>query len=94
MAVYLVTWDLNQEKPNYGQARLAFVSHLEQLDNTKDPGLDSVRFVSTSSSVDQIYNFLGQKLDKSDRLMIVKLEQSSYNGWISKETGRWINDRM
>jgi hypothetical protein len=46
MAVYVVTWDLNKEKPNYAEARKQFIAHLERYDNTKDPGLDSVRFVS------------------------------------------------
>ena len=42
MAVYVVTWDLNKEKPNYSQARTAFVKHIEAYENKKDPGLDFV----------------------------------------------------
>jgi hypothetical protein len=54
MAVYLVTWDLNKEKPNYAEARKQFIAHLERYEKTKDAGLDSVRFVSTSWTAEQV----------------------------------------
>jgi hypothetical protein len=50
MAVYLVTWDLNKEKPNYAQARQNLITHLERYQNIRDPGLDSVWFLSTELS--------------------------------------------
>ena len=50
MSVFLVTWDLNRENANYAQARATFVKHLEAYENTRDQGLDSVRFISTSSA--------------------------------------------
>ena len=49
MSVFVVTWDLNHEKPNYRQARAAFLRHLEAFENIRDGGLDSVRFISTPS---------------------------------------------
>ena len=52
MAVYLVTWDLNKEKPNYAEARKQFIAHVERYENKKDAGLDSVRFVSTNLTAD------------------------------------------
>ena len=36
MSVLVVTWDLNHEKPNYAQARAAFLRHLEAFDNIRD----------------------------------------------------------
>lgn len=54
MSVYLVTWDLNKEKPNYAAARQKFLGRLDQYENTKDPDLDSVRFVSTTWTASQI----------------------------------------
>lgn len=38
MAVYLVTWDLNKEKPNYAEARKQFIAHVERYENKKDAG--------------------------------------------------------
>jgi hypothetical protein len=94
MAVYLVTWDLNREKPNYGAARAAFVAHLERFQNIKDPGLDSVRFVSTGWSADQVSADLMMKLDSNDRLVVTKLEPSTHQGCLLETVWDWINARI
>lgn len=94
MAVYVVTWDLNKEKPNYNQARIAFVSQLDKLDTKKDPGLDSVRFISSSSSATAIRDYLKQKLDDDDRVFVSRLRQGEYQGWLNKDIWPWIRDRV
>lgn len=94
MAVYVVTWDLNKERANYSQARAAFVKHLETYQNTKDPGLDSVRFISTANSANEIDGYLRQMLDTNDRLFVSKLNSGQYQGWLSKEVWDWINARL
>lgn len=94
MSVYVVTWDLNNEKPNYSQARIAFVKHLESYDNIKDPGLDSVRFISTPSTANQIDVYLRQKLDTNDRLFVSKLNSAEHQGWLGQSTWNWINARI
>lgn|GEM_PF-194235 len=91
MSVYLVTWDLNQEKPNYAAARTQFLTHLDRYDNTKDSGLDSVRFVSTNWSADQVSDDLRTKLDNNDRLVVTKLTSGAHQGWLSKAVWDWIN---
>jgi hypothetical protein len=94
MAVYLVTWDLNKEKPNYAEARKQFLAHLERYENKNDPGLDSVRFVSTNSSADQISTDLRTKLDNNDRLVVTKLVAGNHQGWLSKDVWDWISARL
>jgi len=94
MSVYLVTWDLNREKPNYPQARTAFLKHLEAYENTRDSRLDSVRFISTSSSADQVDSYLRQKLDDDDRIMVTQLVRGGHQGWLDKEVWNWINQRL
>jgi len=94
MAVYLVTWDLNKEKPNYAEARKQFLAHLERYQNNKDPGLDSVRFVSTDLSASQISTDLQTKLDNNDRLIITKLVSGNHQGWLNKDLWDWINTRL
>ena len=94
MAVFLVTWDLNQEKLNYGEARVAFIKHLEAYENAKDGGLDSVRFISTTNTADQVSTYLRQKVDDNDRLIVTKLNNGAHQGWLSKATWDWINDRL
>ncbi|SOO21212.1 conserved hypothetical protein [Xanthomonas citri pv. fuscans] len=53
MAVYVVTWDLNNER-SYPQARQNFIAHLERYPNISDPDLDSVRWVHTDLSASQL----------------------------------------
>ena len=94
MSVFVVTWDLNREKPNYAQARASFVKHLEAFDNTRDAGLDSVRFISAASSAAEIEGHLRQKLDADDRLFVTRLIAGGHQGWLSKSVWAWINQRL
>jgi len=94
MAVYLVTWDLNKEKSGYANARANFLARLDDYDNEKDSGLDSVRFVSTDWSADEISEDLRKKLDKNDRLIITKLINGNHQGWLSEKVWDWISERM
>lgn len=95
MAVFVVTWNLNKERSNYNQAREAFIKHLESAyENTKDPGLESVRFLSSSNTADQISDYLKQKLDNNDRLFVSKVNSGQNQGWLSKSVWDWINDRL
>lgn len=94
MSVYLVTWDLNKEKPNYSVARTRFLSKLEAYENKSDSGLDSVRFISTNHNADQISDDLRQALDDNDRLFITKLISGNHQGWLKKDVWEWINSRL
>lgn len=95
MAVYVVTWNLNKERSNYNQAREAFIKHLEgSYQSTKDDGLESVRFISTTSSASQIDARLREKMDTNDRLFVSKLNRSEHEGWLDKPVWDWINARL
>jgi hypothetical protein len=94
MAVFLVTWELNREKPNYAQARATFLATLEQFEYTKDQGLDSVAFVASTSTADGVSDTLRKRLDDNDRLVVTKLVSGSHQGWLSKTTWDWINARL
>lgn len=94
MSVYVVTWNLNKEKPNYSRAREAFVAQVNTFENVADSGLETVRFLSTSWSAHQISDDLRTKLDSNDRLFVSKLSSSTHQGWLDKATWDWINARM
>lgn len=94
MSVYLVTWDLNKEKSNYSAARERFLANLKAFDNKKDPGLDSVYFLSTDWSADQVSDDLRTEMDKNDKLMVVKLSAGNHQGWLNQSVWDWINERM
>ena len=94
MAVYLVTWDLNKEKPNYAEARKQFIAHVERYENKKDAGLDSFRFVSTNFTADQLSDALRKKFDGNDRIIVTKLVSGNHQGWLDKTVWDWINARV
>jgi len=94
LAVFVVTWNLNKERSGYDQARRAFIAHLERYDHAKDPGLETVRWISTTHTASEISTFLQQKLDKDDRLFISRLNRGEHQGWLSKTTWDWINAHL
>jgi hypothetical protein len=94
MSVYLVTWELNKEKPNYGAARTRFLANLDGYESIKDAGLDSVRFISTSWSAHQVADDLLTTLDKNDRLVVTKLTSGDHQGWLAQDVWDWINARL
>jgi hypothetical protein len=87
--VYLVTYDLNAPGKNYDNLWTA----LKQYDYIRDTGLDSVWFLSTSSTTEQVSNHLLAHIDTTDRLIVTKLQQGSYQGWLHKDVWSWINAR-
>ncbi|MFZ3023121.1 MULTISPECIES: hypothetical protein [Pseudomonadaceae] len=93
MAVYIVTWNLNKERGNYDAARREFLQCLEHYDNTKDSGLESVRWVSTTRSVNDVEADLRTKLDANDRIFVSQVTNGNHQGWLDKQVWDWINAR-
>jgi hypothetical protein len=94
MAVYVVTWDLNKEKPNYAAARAAFISRLEVYENKRESGLDSVRFISTTDSANEIVDYLQGRLDSNDCLVVSKLKSGEHQGLLTQGAWDWIEVRV
>lgn len=94
MSVYLITWDLNKEGVNYSVARKGVLKQIEALDHIKDDGLDSVVFVSTLWSVKQVFDHVRAALDDDDCLFVTQIEKGGHQGWMSKSTWSWINNRL
>jgi hypothetical protein len=94
MSVYLVTWDLNKEKSNYAQARQNLIACLQRYQHIKDPGLDSVWFISTDSSANQVDADVREKMDSNDRLFVTKVVTGQHQGWLTKNIWEWINARL
>lgn len=77
-------------KNNYDQARKAFVTHLERHTNHADTGLESVRWIATTLTADQLYRDLAQKIDKNDRLFVSRVKQTEYSGFLNQATINWL----
>ncbi|ASY85593.1 hypothetical protein ABQW55_017015 [Xanthomonas citri pv. malvacearum] len=94
MAVYVVTWNLNKERSNYDAARRQFIQHLDRYPNTQDRGLESVRWVQSTGTAQQLSEDLRQKLDNNDRLFVSKLNANQSAGWLDKSVWDWIQTRL
>ena len=94
MSVYVVTWNLNKERDNYATARAELIKRLESYEHTRDSGLESVWFISTTTAPSQIDALLRQKFDSNDRLFVSKLNRGDHQGWLSKTVWDWINARL
>lgn len=88
--VYLVTYDLNKLGKDYTSLYRA----LMRYEYTRDPGLDSVWFVSTTWTASQIYEHLRHHLDLNDRLFITQINRGTHQGWLNKNIWNWINARL
>jgi hypothetical protein len=77
-----------------GQTRQNLIDHLGRYQHIKDPGLDSVWFVSTGSSADQVSADVRTKLDDNDRLIVTKLVNGQHQGWLAQNVWDWINARI
>lgn len=93
MAIYLVTWDLNDEV-NYRRSRDVLIERLDRLENTLDSGLRSVRFVSTTSSAEQLRDYLIGALDKTDRIFVTRLRADECAWYMNTDVRDWINTRI
>lgn len=94
MSIYVVTWNLNKEGAEYQKARTAFLNHLANYDNTKDSQLETVRWISTTSTAQEVSAFLRQKLDDNDRLFVSKVVAGTHAGWVETSVWDWINARL
>lgn len=94
MSVYLVTWELNKAKPNYNEARARFIAKLGRYDYIKDSGLDTVVFISSTSTAYQMSEDLRSALDNNDRLFVTKLNRNEHAGWLEQDVWKWIDARI
>ncbi|WP_152047420.1 hypothetical protein [Aureimonas psammosilenae] len=90
MAVYIVTWNMHKERPNYLGARDAFLRLLGRYDNIADGGLETVRWISTTQTVDQVSAVLQQRLDGNDRLYVAVLSAGHHYGWLNHSVWEWL----
>lgn len=94
MSVYLVTWDLNKQKANYSQARQNLIELLSRYEHIKDPGLDSVWFISSALSANELDENIRTRMDANDCLIVTKLVSGQHQGWLSEDTWTWITSRL
>ena len=83
----MITYDLNKVK-DYAKLYRA----IGALGQTKrDNNLDSVWFVSTPYTPNQVTNFLRNHTDDDDRYFVCKINPGESAGWIQRDVWDWIN---
>lgn len=94
MSVFLVTWNLNNERSNYDEARRQLIAHLNRYPNVHDSRLETVWFLEASSTGAALADDIRTKLDKNDRLFVTQLHKGYHGGWIGQNIWDWINARL
>jgi hypothetical protein len=100
MAVYIVTWNLNKEGAAYSRARANLIAAIDALENTYSPSLESVRFISTTKTANELYTHLCEKgkLDGNDMIVAVRMHGKGNNSYNDGNLGQglwdWINARI
>jgi hypothetical protein len=94
MAVYLVTWDLNKKRADYAAARQKLVEHMSRYQHIKDPGLDSVWFISSDLSANGLEASIRASMGNEDRLIVTRIVQGQHQGWLHESIWAWINARV
>jgi hypothetical protein len=82
------------EKSGYQTKRDKFLGRLDKYNNIKDPGLDSVRFISTTWSAYKVNEDLRKYLDDNDRIVITALLKGNYAGWLNIDVWEWVEKRL
>lgn len=86
--LYLITYNIDKEK-----------DYKNLYDAIKNAGqawwhyIDSTWIIKSSENVGNIYRQLQPHIDKSDNLLIIKIDPSrgSKQGWLPKKAWDWIN---
>jgi hypothetical protein len=98
MGVYLVTWKLNvelgREKADLEALEAAFIARLEAYPYIHDEEFESVYFVSTPLSAGQVNADLHTGLEPDDKLIVARVTEGSYCGWLPRPMWDWIEGRL
>lgn len=85
MKKYLITYDLKKPGKNYSGLYAAIQTY---------PWwhyLSSTWIVKSSLTANELVNVLLPHIDGNDRLLVVKIDPSDSQGWLSQDAWEWIN---
>lgn len=91
--VYLITWNINKAGNLYAQQRAKFLSGFNGLDWIHEANLDTVAFLNTTSSANEIYNHLKRNLDDNDRLYITQVGKN-HEGYLNTPVANWLKGKV
>jgi hypothetical protein len=94
MALHILTWNLNKEGSNYSHKRTEFLRVLDEYDHAREADLDTVAFLNSTSSDDQIRKHFQSVLDKNDTIFISTFDSDKRSGWLASNVIDWIESRQ
>lgn len=88
MTVYCVSYDLNRTGQNYNAL-------YEELKKSASwwHYLDSTWLIDTAETAEQVSARLLKHIDTNDRLLVIKVVRA-YQGWLTEEAWKWINEHV
>jgi hypothetical protein len=89
--LYMLTYDLNKADKDYAGLYQA-IRNLG--DCHRESGLDSVWFVDTGYSAQDISTILRARMDANDCLFVSRIRSGENAGWLSNATWNWIKARQ
>lgn len=98
MGVYLVTWKLNREldraKTEREALEAALIARLEAYEYIHDEEFESVYFIATPLPAGQINLDLHAGLEPVDKIIVTRVVEGSYCGWMPQPVWDWIEERL
>lgn len=88
MAVYLVTYDLNEQDKNYP----GVIAELKASTNWCKPLL-STWLISTNETANALSARVKSKMDANDYLLVIEV-RANYQGWLHNSYWDWIRTHL
>ncbi|MEH6798951.1 MAG: hypothetical protein V7681_06585 [Halopseudomonas sabulinigri] len=88
MAAYVVSYDLNKS----GQDYKGLYKELENSPNWWHR-LDSTWLIITNETADQLFNRIGQHIDKNDWCLVMPVSKP-YSGWLTDDDWQWLRSNI
>ncbi len=85
--LYLITYDLVKPKQDYDNLYEA----IKQSSSKWWHYLDSTWLIVTELSIDDCVKKIHATMDDNDKLLIVDITRTKYNGWLPKKAWEWIS---
>lgn len=88
--VYLITYDLRTPGRDY----TSFYDAIKSYGNWQHPTESTWFITSFTHRADGVYSHLSMFIDKKyDRLLVIEVNQTNKQGWLSKDFWNWLNSK-
>lgn len=90
MSAYLITYDLNKSGQDYKDV----IKAIEDSSISWCSYWKSSYLIKSNLTAQQIADNISSYLDKNDSLIVVEAKSTNYQGWLSKDQWKFIEDNI